>query len=104
MTAQTQDSLIPCATATPTTAVAVLAVAAVMATAGLQIIQVGIGATPPDGITMDAMISNHQAGTPTTHGPTMLAMSKANVTTMLLGIVVEDLRAINSTGAAAPDA
>ena len=30
MTAQTQDSLIPCATATPTTAVAVLAVAAVL--------------------------------------------------------------------------
>merc|ERR1711976_207558 len=54
--------------------------------------------------TMDAMISNHQAGTPTTRGPTMLAMSKANVTTMLLGIVVEDRRATNSTGAAVPDA
>merc|ERR1711976_73992 len=56
-----------------------------MATVGLQIIQVGIGATPPDGITMDAM-------------------SKANATTMLSGIVVEDRRATNSTDAAVPDA
>jgi len=53
-----------------------------MVTAELQITQEDIGATQLDGVTADAMISNHLLDIPTTLGPTMLATYKDNATQM----------------------